>query len=31
MKECKEKKVGINVAHGVVVLTRKSECKGKAT
>jgi len=29
MRECKERKVGINVAHGVVVSSRKSECKGK--
>jgi len=29
MKECIEKNVGINVAHGVVVSRRKSESGGK--
>ncbi len=29
MKECREKNVGINVAHGVVMSSRESECRGK--
>jgi hypothetical protein len=29
IKECREKNVGINVAHGVVVSSRKSQCRGK--
>jgi hypothetical protein len=29
MRECREKNVGINVEHGVVMSSRKSECRGK--
>jgi len=30
MKECKEKNVGINIAHGIMVSSRKSEA-GRAS
>jgi hypothetical protein len=29
MRECRKKNVGINVAHGVVVLSKKSKCRSK--
>jgi hypothetical protein len=29
IRECREKNVGINVVHGVVVSSGKSQCRGK--